>query len=278
MLRWCLSCVGGMAIVFQLILYNQTLVLSDWRMSGENRARSRKKRQHCDSSTVETLSQADFTEENQVPGTLTSSVSSSGVVQRAAVSVREAGPGDQRRQASEAAVRGGLRHHPLRRAAPVPLPEAVPGVGPPAAGEGQPAPGHHRLSLQAPHGGQPLGLAPHLQHLQNQLELGTTRLHAEKKTFSTLTRMTSAWPCPTDVNLKDKLNICGSFFILFFFPLDKHAGSECESQTFGLKGGWNSWMNVCRDNRCDESHSVDKGLHIKDKKYLDSSLSLRILS
>lgn len=89
-------------------------------------------------------------------------MSSSGVVQRAAVSVREAGPGDQRCQAPEAAVRGGLRHHALRRAPPVPLPEAVPGLGPPAAGEGHPAPGHHGLGLPAPHGGQPLGLAPHL--------------------------------------------------------------------------------------------------------------------
>lgn len=30
-------------------------------------------------------------------------------------------------------------------------------------------------------------------------------------------------------------------------------------------------MNVCRDNRCDGSHSVDKGLHIKDKKILGLS-------
>lgn len=122
---------------------------------------------------METLSQSDFSEVNQVPEMLTLSVSSSGVVQRAAVSVREAGPGDQRCEASEAAVRGGLRHHSLCWAPPVPLPEAVPGVGPPAAGEGHPAPGHHGLRLQAPHGGQPLGLAPHLQHLQNQLELGS---------------------------------------------------------------------------------------------------------
>lgn len=186
MLRWCLSCVGGMAIVFQLILYNQTLVLSARQRSGESGASSRRKRQRCDSGAVETLSQSHFTEQYQVPETPAPSVSSSGAVQRAAVPVREAGPGDQRRQASEAAVRGGLRHHSLRRAPPLPLPEAVPGVGPPAAGEGHPAPGRHGLSLPAPHGGQPLGLAAHLQHLQNQLELGATCFRAEK-TFSSIT-------------------------------------------------------------------------------------------
>lgn len=190
------------AIVFQLILYNQTLVLSGWRRSGENRARGKKKRQRCDSSAVETLTQSDFTEENQVPEMLTPSVSSSGVVQWAAVSVREAGRGDQRSEASEAAVRGGLRHHPLRGAPPVPLPKALPGVGPPAAGKGHPAPGHHGLGLQAPHGGQPLGLAPHLQHLQDQLEPRTEMkklvFTTEKITFSTRARdisLTSSHRC-----------------------------------------------------------------------------------
>lgn len=90
---------------------------------------------------------------------------SSGVVQRAAVSVREAGRGDQRPAASEAAVHGGLRDDPLRRAAPFPLPEAVPGVRPPAAGQRHGAAGHHGLVLQTPHAGQPLRLASHLQHL-----------------------------------------------------------------------------------------------------------------
>lgn len=274
MLCWCLSCVGGMAIAFQLILYNQTLVLSGWRRSGENRARSRKKRQRCDSSAVETLSQSDFSEVNQVPEMLTLSVSSSGVVQRAAVSVREAGPGDQRCEASEAAVRGGLRHHSLCWAPPVPLPEAVPGVGLTAAGEGHPAPGHHGLRLQAPHGGQPLGLAPHLQHLQNQLGLGSKNKEIKQAVSTRRRRLFPHWRAWHQPNLVPQMLIWKTNFTfveVFFFPLDKRAGSECEIQTFGLIGGGNSWMNVCRDNRCDGSHSVDKGLHIKDKKILGLS-------
>lgn len=90
---------------------------------------------------------------------------STGVVQRAAVSVCEAGCGDQWAEASEAAVHGGLRDDPLRGAAPFPLPEAVPGVRPAAAGPWHRAAGHHGPLLQTPHCGQSLSFASHLQHL-----------------------------------------------------------------------------------------------------------------
>lgn len=90
---------------------------------------------------------------------------SSGVVQRAAVSVCEAGRGDQRPEASEAAVHRGLWDDPLSRAAPFPLPEALPGVRPPATGQRHGAADHHGLVLQTPRCGQPFGLASHLQHL-----------------------------------------------------------------------------------------------------------------
>lgn len=90
---------------------------------------------------------------------------SSGVVQRAAVSVCEAGCGDHQPEASEAAMHGGLRDDPLRRAAPFPLPEALPGVRPPAAGQRHGAAGHHGLVLQTPQRGQSFSLASHLQHL-----------------------------------------------------------------------------------------------------------------
>lgn len=89
----------------------------------------------------------------------------SGAVQRAAVAVREAGRGDQRPEVPEAAVHGGLRDDPVRRAAPLALPEAVPGVRPPAAGARHRAADHHGLVLQTPHRGQRLSLASHLQHL-----------------------------------------------------------------------------------------------------------------
>lgn len=99
-----------------------------------------------------------------------SSSASSGALQRAAVPVREAGRGDAGPEASEAAVHRGIRHHAVGRPSQLPLPEAVPGVGSPAAGPGHWAAGHHRLLLQAAHDGQPLGLASRLQHLQSQLK------------------------------------------------------------------------------------------------------------
>lgn len=88
-----------------------------------------------------------------------------GIVQRAADSVREAGRGDHRPEASEAAVHRGLRDDPLRRAALFPLCQVLPGVRPSATGQRHGAAGHHRFILQTPHCGQPLRLASRLQHL-----------------------------------------------------------------------------------------------------------------
>lgn len=90
---------------------------------------------------------------------------STGVVQRAADSVCEAGCGDQRPEASEAAVHRGLCNDPLCRAALLSLREVLPGVRPSATGQGHGAAGHHRLVLQTPHCGQSLRLASRLQHL-----------------------------------------------------------------------------------------------------------------
>lgn len=166
----------------------------------------------------------------QSRNTLVSATSDpAGAVQRAAVPVRQAGRGDLRPEASEAAVHGGLRDHPLRRAPPLPLPEALPGVRPAATGQGHGAAGHHGVVLQAPHGGQPVRLASHLQHLQGQLRLEAshaTRLRATKLlvflytdgnfVFSSTTRhgkaviVSIAQPLHRDFKLKDKPDVCGS--------------------------------------------------------------------
>lgn len=86
----------------------------------------------------------------------------SGVVQRAAVSVREAGRGDPWLEGSEAAMHGRLRDNPLCRAAPFPLPEALPGVRPPATGQRHGAAGHYGPVLQTPQRRQSLRLASRL--------------------------------------------------------------------------------------------------------------------
>lgn len=89
----------------------------------------------------------------------------SGVVQRAADSICEAGCGNPRPEASEAAVHRGLCDDTVGRAARFPLCEVLPGVRPAAAGQRHRAAGHHGAVLQTPHGGQPLRLASRLQHL-----------------------------------------------------------------------------------------------------------------
>lgn len=90
---------------------------------------------------------------------------SSGVVQRAADSICEAGCGDQGPEASEAAVHRGLRDNALRRSACFSLCEVMPGVRPSAAGQRDRAAGNHGLVLQTPHCGQPLRLTSRLQYL-----------------------------------------------------------------------------------------------------------------
>lgn len=94
----------------------------------------------------------------------------SGAVQRAPVPVRQAGRGGVVRPAgAEAPVRGGLRDHPGGRPPALTLPQALPGVGPPAPGEGHRDQGRHRPPLPAPHGGGARCLPARLQPLQSQL-------------------------------------------------------------------------------------------------------------
>lgn len=76
---------------------------------------------------------------------------------------------------------------------------------------------------------------------------------------------------PGDINLKDKPDICGS--CCGIFSLDCRAVLESR---FWIKpkthSERNASMNVCRENRCDGSCSVDKELHIKKKrKFLGGS-------
>lgn len=277
MLRWCLSCVGGMAIVFQLILYNQTVVLSSWRRSGENRARSRKRKQRCDSSAVETLSQSRFTEENQVPRLQTS----------LRVLLRCCSTSSSLSTWSWTwwpAVRGLRSCSAWRATAPLP----PPGPTRPTSwsrARCRASCGWRRAPSSRPSQARPSGstqwAAPRPRPTSSASSKSTRARNdsfsrGEEDFFHTDARdisLTSSHRCSFERQASQLWK-----FFSFFSPLDKRAGSECETQTFGLKGGWNSWMNVCRDNRCDGSHSVDEGLHIKDRKYLDSPLSLCILS